>query len=195
MQHLPAKLLIIGTGNLNHELHELIATYNLEKKVFLLGEQKNPFQYLLKSDCFLFTSNHEGFPNALVEALVCGLPAISTDCSSGPREILAPKSDISKQLKDTIEIAEYGILTPMNNETRLIEAMTIIMNDTKLRNNYSKNALKRANDFNVDKIIPKYEACYVRLVVFIYECQIETIQLLLSIVVLMNKLTNLTIYH
>ena len=103
------------------------------------------------------------------------LPAISTSVQVGHVYLLLKV--IFKQLKDTIEIAEYGILTPMNNETRLIEAMTIIMNDTKLRNNYSKNALKRANDFNVDKIIPKYEAMLLVIAGGLYldECQIETI--------------------
>ncbi len=139
------------------KLQILIKKYHLEKKVTFLGEQKNPFQYLANADCFIFTSNHEGFPNALMEALACGLPVISTDCLSGPREILAPNSNIHTQLKNKVEIAEYGILTPVNHEKCLIEAMNIMKNNFELRKNYSKKALSRANDFNIDTIMPQYE--------------------------------------
>ena len=152
-----AKLFIIGEGLLKEKLQTTIKKYHLEHKVFLLGRQKNPFRYLAKANCFLFTSNYEGFPNVLVEALACGLPVISTDCLSGPREILAPNSNIHKQIKDTIQLAEYGILTPIHNKKRLIEAMNIMITDHTLRKNYSKNAIKRASDFDADKIINQYE--------------------------------------
>ncbi|WP_319016516.1 glycosyltransferase [Aliarcobacter butzleri] len=93
----------------------------------------NPFSYISKADCFVFASNHEGFPNVLIEA--CELPIISTDCQSGPREILAPNSDISFQLENNIELAEYGILTPIKNVDKLQEVMNLMINDESLRKN------------------------------------------------------------
>ena len=115
MKDIDADLWIIGDGELRNEIQEYIRVQKLEDKIYLLGKKQNPFSFLSKADCFVFASNHEGFPNVLVEALTCELPIISTDCLSGPREILAPNSDINLQLKDKIELAEYGILSPVKN--------------------------------------------------------------------------------
>ncbi len=151
-----AILYIIGRGELKSQLQNQIKELKLEKKVFLLGEQKNPFIYLLKSDCFIFSSNYEGFPNVLLEALACELPIISTDCKSGPREILAPNTNINFQLKNNIEIAQYGILTSINDYNGLSKAMFKIIKDTKLLASYKKKAIIRANDFDKSKISKKY---------------------------------------
>lgn len=157
MQNIDANLYIIGDGELKNQLTAQIEKLNLKNKVFLLGEQNDPFKYLLKSDCFIFSSNHEGFPNVLLEALSCELPIISTDCQSGPREILAPNSNINYQLKNNIEIAEYGILTPINHIDSLFKAMDKIMNDKNLLNDYKKKSKDRIKDFDKNKIINHYE--------------------------------------
>jgi len=151
-----ANLYIIGDGILKEELEEHIINLELEDRVFLLGKQKNPYKYISKANCFLFASKREGFPNVLVEALACKLPIISTDCKSGPREILAPDSDITCQLKDKVEVANYGILTPINSKDKMVEAMGVIQNSQKLRESYIKKSLKRAMEFNKDKIIDEF---------------------------------------
>jgi len=152
-----ADLWIIGDGELKEGLQKYINELNLNDKVYLLGKKENPFSFLSKADCFVFSSNYEGFPNVLVEALACGLPIISTDCQSGPREILAPTSNISFQLNDKIEFAEYGVLTPIKNVEKLKEAMNLMINDENLRKNYQDKAKQRANDFKIEKIIKQYE--------------------------------------
>lgn len=152
-----ADLWIIGDGELKEGLQKYINELNLNDKVYLLGKKENPFSFLSKADCFVFSSNYEGFPNVLVEALVCGLPIISTDCQSGPREILAPTSNISFQLKDKIEFAEYGILVPIKNVEKLKEAMNLLINDKNLRKDYEEKGNFRANDFKIEKIIKQYE--------------------------------------
>lgn len=152
-----AKLYIIGDGELKEEIQKQITYLKLEKKVFLLGKQSNPYKYLAKADCFVFGSNHEGFPNVLLEALACELPVISTDCQSGPREILAPSTDINFQLQNNIELAEYGILTPVENIEKLTEAMNLIIHNKKLRDDYKEKASKRANDFRLENIIKQYK--------------------------------------
>lgn len=156
MQNINAKLYIIGDGILKKTIKNQIKELNLEKKVFLLGHQENPYKYLAKADCFIFSSNHEGFPNVLIEALACGLPIISTDCQSGPREILAPTTDIEFQLKNDIEESKYGILTPINDETNLRKAIHIMMNDNKLRDSYKQKAKRRTNCFNKDETIQQF---------------------------------------
>ena len=153
IKNIAAKLYIIGDGELRGELETQIEELKLDKKVFLLGKQINPYKYLAKADCFVFSSNHEGFPNVLLEALACGLPIISTDCKSGPREILSPKSDMKSHLIDKIELSEYGILTPVNDKIYLVEAMKLMQADKRLRDNYIQKAKSRASNFNKDTII------------------------------------------
>jgi N-acetylgalactosamine-N,N'-diacetylbacillosaminyl-diphospho-undecaprenol 4-alpha-N-acetylgalactosaminyltransferase len=157
MKGIDAKLYIIGNGELREKLEKQIKDLRLINKVFLLGHQKNPYKYLSKVDCFVFSSNNEGFPNVLVEALACGLPIISTDCQSGPREILAPMSEMGFKLSNDIELSEYGILFPTNNKNYLEQAMKIIINNSILRDNYINKSIQRANDFNLENIIKKYK--------------------------------------
>ncbi len=153
---LDAELWIIGEGELKNNLQLIIDNLKLNDKVKLLGRQRNPYKFITKADCFVFSSNHEGFPNVLLEALSCGLPIISTDCSAGPREILAPKSDFRKKT-DEIELAEYGILTRLNDIKAMKKAMQIIYSDEDLRDDYKKKAIIRAKDFDIDTILKEWE--------------------------------------
>ena len=83
-----SQLLILGTGDQKESLQTLIDELGIQENVKLLGFVSNPYKYMAKSDCFVLSSSREGFPNVLIEALVCGLCVISSDCKSGPREIL-----------------------------------------------------------------------------------------------------------
>ncbi|MCT7531793.1 glycosyltransferase [Aliarcobacter cryaerophilus] len=157
IKSIDAKLYIIGDGELRSTLQNKIIEDSLEDKVIFLDRQINPYKYISQADCFLFSSSHEGYPNVLVEALICGLPIISTDCKSGPREILAPNSNIDFQLEDKIELCEYGILVPINNKEKLKESMNMIINDEELRNRYKEKSKIRADFFRIDKIIKQYE--------------------------------------
>ncbi|SFV53020.1 Alpha-1,4-N-acetylgalactosamine transferase PglJ [hydrothermal vent metagenome] len=153
MRSIDAKLYIIGDGILREELEKQIKLLKLKDKVFLLGKKKNPYKYLSKADCFIFASNREGFPNVLVEALVCGLPVISTDCQSGPREILAPSTDVNFQIREDIELADYGVLTPINSVDSMIEAMNLIKDRGDLQERYREKSAIRAIDFDKERII------------------------------------------
>lgn len=161
IKNLDVDLWIIGDGELRKELELYISNLGLKEKVFLLGKKENPFAYISKTDSFIFASNHEGFPNVLIEALACELPIISTDCLSGPREILAPGSNANFQLENNIEFAEYGILTPIKNVEKLKEAISLIINDEELRKHYQERAEKRANDFKIKNIIKEYEKVFI----------------------------------
>ncbi len=87
-----ALLLIVGEGSERSVLERVIADYSLEKRVLLVGQQVNVFPFLRIADCFVFPSLFEGFPNALLEAAAIGKYVISTDCHTGPREIIAPET-------------------------------------------------------------------------------------------------------
>ena len=135
------KLLILGEGELKNDIKLLINKLNLNNQVILLGFIKNPFDYLKKADIFVFSSRFEGFGNVLVEAMACGLPVISTNCPSGPSEIL--------------ENGKYGILTEVENKKELAKAM-IDMLDNSTYSYFQKQSLQRAKDFDVAIIAKKY---------------------------------------
>lgn len=163
------KLIILGIGELEDYLKQLVEELNLEKDVFFLGFQKNPFKFISKSKIYAFPSLYEGFPNALVEAMACGIPVISSDCRSGPREILAPESNINKETKN-IEYAKYGVLIPVCNdnyynacfsltseETILAKSITELYSSKELLKKYTGKSKERAKDFDKNRIILEYE--------------------------------------
>ena len=169
-QYSNAKLLILGEGKLKDELKALIKHYKLEKSVYLLGFVENPYDYLSKSRCFVFSSLYEGLGNSILEAMTCSIPIISTDCISGPREILAPNTDWEKKTTENVDYAKYGILVPgfknvldTNNytiipeEEKMAEAIKEVISNNELCKNYRKLSKKRSEDFNIDKIAAEWE--------------------------------------
>ena len=98
------RLNILGDGHLKDFLNNEIETRQLQKNVFLKGKVKNVNDYLLESDCFVLSSFTEGFPNALIEGLAAGLPSISTNCLSGPLELLHDNKDVDIKNGDFFKI-------------------------------------------------------------------------------------------
>jgi len=153
-------LYLLGRGDEEANLKLLADRLNIANRVIFLGFDNNPYKYLSRCDIFILSSNAEGFPNVLVEAMICGCAVISTDCLSGPREILSPDSDINFSLKDDIELGEFGILTPVGSRENLTKALNLLINDGNLRALYAQKAKRRANDFNVKKIIGEYKCIF-----------------------------------
>lgn len=165
---LPAtKLVILGQGRLHNVLETFINKMGLKNKVLLWGFEQNPYRILANSYLFLLTSINEGFPNAMVESMSLGIPIISTDCDSGPREILAPDTDISYKTENEIEMAEYGVLCPILEENHLNEelnyseklfssAVIKLLEDNELYKEYSRRATERAADFSGEKTIQEW---------------------------------------
>lgn len=151
-----AKLIILGQGPLEDKIKNEIKRLHLEKNVKLIGYQKNPYLYMKNSNIFVLSSFYEGMPNVVLEAMYVGLPIISTDCKSGPREILAPNSDLSKEV-DNIFLEEYGVLVPVINNKKyeriMGNAMIDLLNDSKLSDSYSKKSKKRIKDFSKERMM------------------------------------------
>ncbi|PLY10466.1 MAG: glycosyltransferase [Arcobacter sp.] len=147
-------LYILGEGVLKSKLKDLVSLLNLQNRVVFLGFDYNPFKYLKQCDIFLFSSNYEGFPTVLIEALSCELPIVSSDCNSGPREILTEKKECI-QISNKIDIAEYGILTPINNISLFQKAIDTLISDKTLYDKYKTAALKRARQFSKEQSIQR----------------------------------------
>ncbi len=161
-KEIPARLVIVGGGREKARLEALIRELGLEESVALLGYQNNPFAYMRKADLFVTTSLWEGMPNTLVEALACGLPAIATDCSSGPREILAPDTDYQKRLSEGSEHTQYGVLTAVGDEAALIKEMRAMLQNKLLRTKYQMASIECAEKFDTTKVLPCYEEILTR---------------------------------
>lgn len=151
------ELLLLGEGEEREKLTALTKTLGIAKRVHFLGRVINPYKYLTRADIFVSASESEGFPNVLVESMICQTPIVSSDCTSGPREILAPGTDVNIQLKDDVELAEYGILFPVGSLDSLYTAIDLLLNDVVLKEKYITKAKKRAEDFSVEKIVKQYK--------------------------------------
>ncbi len=107
------RLLILGEGEERPALEALVQQLGLEQDVSLPGFILNPYPYMVQAEIFVLSSRWEGLPGALIEAMYCGTPLISTDCPSGPREILAD--------------GRYGQLVPVGAVNALAEAIGIAL--------------------------------------------------------------------
>lgn len=103
------KLLILGDGAERGKLESLAKSLKIENDVHFLGFVKNPYPYLTQSDVFVLSSAWEGLSHVLIEAMACGLSIVSTDCKSGPVEVL--------------EDGKYGILVPVGDSMALAQGI------------------------------------------------------------------------
>jgi glycosyltransferase involved in cell wall biosynthesis len=82
------QLIILGEGELRQDLEKQIKAYGLQNRVLLLGYESNPYKYMTRAEYLVMSSDTEAYPVVLIEALSLGCPVLSTDCPSGPREII-----------------------------------------------------------------------------------------------------------
>ena len=148
-------LIILGEGDFEKNLENLTDKLNLKEKVFFLGFQKNPFKFFKNSFIFVLPSLYEGFPNVLLEAMICQVPVIATDAPGAMREILSPNS--RGQKINNIFLGEYGVLIPPKDPKAISEAISLFLNDEELKEEYAKRAFERAKDFDVENIIKKWK--------------------------------------
>ena len=164
------RLLILGDGPWDN-YKSLVEAYGITDKVAFMGAKPNPFPYVKTSDLYVCPSNHEGFPNAVLEAMALQKPVISTDCKTGPREILLSdkeyKSLSDKQGLNSITEpvrGDYGILVPNVDETEnfdpdfitkeeemLSKEIESIMADKEVLSDYAKRAYERAGLFSPEQ--------------------------------------------
>lgn len=137
-----SRLIILGKGELENEIKGMIRYLNIEDKVILLGFKKNPYKYMRQADVFVLSSKWEGFGHVIVEAMSTGTPVISTNCKSGPAEIIGDN--------------KYGLLVPVGNPRLLAEKIEDLLKNDPLREKYIKLGYERAQYFKASEITKQY---------------------------------------
>ena len=182
------KLVILGEsemeGNLKQQLITLAAalglnlydslanqTQSLDYDIYLLGYQTNPFNFMHHSKLLLFPSVYEGFPNTVLEAMQCGLPVIAADCHAGPREILAPDSEVRLSTKSR-EITRYGVLAPplpvasiqQGTDGEILDewakATVELIHNPSLRKKLIASGYTRVRQFDKDLILKEWKKLF-----------------------------------
>lgn len=138
---------IFGDGELKEELHNLIQKFNMEHQIHLCGITNDVKKALEEHDAFIMTSNFEGMPNALIEAMAAGLPCISTNCPTGPSDLIINKKN--------------GILIDMNDITACTEAINYYIEHKEEAHAFGELAKQTIiNSYTCKKIVEQLvDAC------------------------------------
>lgn len=136
----PSQLLILGVGPLQTKLEELAFSLGISETTHFLGFVENPLGYIHRANIFVLSSAWEGLPGVLIEALTTGTPVISTNCRTGPSDVL--------------ENGRFGKLVPVGDDVALAEGIVEILK--KPRQPMSPELLAHLDQFKVDVIAEKY---------------------------------------
>jgi glycosyltransferase involved in cell wall biosynthesis len=131
------RLVILGEGEMRPTLERLVDTLGMQDDVSLPGFVRSPYPYMSKASVFVMSSLWEGLPVALIEAMACGAPAVSTDCPSGPAEIL--------------DGGRYGHLVPVGNAQALADAIKACLDG-----DHRKPPIEWLDQFRVEPVIEQY---------------------------------------
>lgn len=180
--NLDLKLVILGDGELKEELMKLskdlgLKTYSIWGKenfddsfdVCFLGFQKNPFKFIKQAKLFAMSSLWEGFGSTIVESMACGTPVISTNCQSGPGEIINPGLEKGGVVNEPLYDG-FGVMMPIfksefvgadkvldANELLWVDTLQGLLKDDEKLSYYSKIGLERAEDFHLENIMAEWK--------------------------------------
>lgn len=138
----PLELWILGVGSQEASLKQYIHDHQLDEYVKLLGFHSNPYKYIVQGDLFVCSSRSEGYSTAVTEALILGLPVITTDCSG-----------MSELLKN----GECGIITE-NDDEAFYQGLKNLLADPLMLEHYRKKAIERGKDFTIESLMKPIEA-------------------------------------
>lgn len=178
------KLMILGIGELKERLVKLsrelgLNVYEWDKgekidlayDIYFMGFMSNPFEYISVSKLFVMSSLWEGFGNTIVESMACGVPVLTSDCRSGPGEIVAPSFKKRGLEADDVYDEEYGVLMPVfensfvdahsrmsEKELLWVDTIEKLLLDEERLNRLRSKGFERANDFSKDIIVSEWKS-------------------------------------
>ncbi|MBQ8596594.1 MAG: glycosyltransferase [Lachnospiraceae bacterium] len=169
-----SRLLILGDGTFEKD-KKLAKNLGIADKVCFAGMQREPYKYLREGQIYVLTSSREGFPNALVEGMALGLAPVSTNCMTGPAEILMYHADCEGLKQQMIEkktdviYGDFGILLPVMDAERseeetaieplertLADVLVKLLEDTALLEQYRQAAAGRAGIFTYEGYVEQF---------------------------------------
>jgi glycosyltransferase involved in cell wall biosynthesis len=139
-------LVILGEGSLRTTIEDQVQVAGLGKRAFLPGRVGNVGEWYERADLYVMSSRFEGFGNTLAEALAYGLPAVSFDCDTGPRNIIRHETD--------------GLLVPPGDVTGLAGAMDLLMGDVDLRKRFAARGVEARERFSIMRIAGMWEELF-----------------------------------
>jgi glycosyltransferase involved in cell wall biosynthesis len=141
-KHNNTRLIILGKGEMKDEIYSHISTLHLNEAVQLMGYRDNPWKYMKYASCYVLSSRWEGFPNTLLEAMYINGHVISTDCPTGPSEIISNNED--------------GILCERDNPESMAGAMEKMCLSEDFRKIVFENSRKKIAKFDEQKMVLEY---------------------------------------
>jgi glycosyltransferase involved in cell wall biosynthesis len=142
-------LVIVGDGGFRAELEALAVALGVGERVHFTGYRNNPHAVVARASALVLSSRYEGMPMVLLEALALGKPVISTDCPTGPREIL--------------DGGRFGLLVPIGDVNAMAQAISSLLTDDALRDGFTREALGRAQEYGVEASNERFVECLARL--------------------------------
>lgn len=142
-EQLDIELLLVGSGDDEAELRRRVKQRGLEHNVTYAGEQENPYPFMKSADLFILPSRKEGMPGVLLEAMALGVCSISTDCLTGPKEI--------------IENGKNGILVPVDDKSMLVAEILRLKENPELRRKLAENGRRTIQTkFSAQRMVGVY---------------------------------------
>ncbi len=137
------QLVFLGDGPAKSALCEQAQRLGIADRSVFVGQVDNPFSYYRAADVFAHPSRYEGFPNALIEAMACGLPPIVSDASPGPLEL--------------VDAGRTGFVFPVDHSDELAEALFNLIKDASLRQRIGAAAMQRVSEFDPANALPVWD--------------------------------------
>lgn len=137
------KLYIVGYGRDEKKVKQLIEKEGLREKIIIIGKMKNPYIWMKNAKMFIHSSYYEGLPTVIIEAMICGKVVLSSDCPTGPKEILRKNN--------------CGILFKMKDENDLSEKLEKLLLNQKLMEEYRNRIIERIDEFKADNVMKEYD--------------------------------------
>jgi glycosyltransferase involved in cell wall biosynthesis len=139
-------LVLVGEGTLKEPLVAMAKELGISNTVHFAGYRKNPYTLIARSSAFVLSSHMEGLPLVLAEALALGVPVVSTDCESGPREVL--------------QDGRFGLLVPVNDHLKFADAISRILTEVDLRDQFAGEVRRHGAHLDAPSTVPSLESLF-----------------------------------